>query len=569
MEPLDILGRLGAVEPPEITVTARVNTLLEEVANSELRSESSQGNRRHLGRRTRLAVVLLVAAALIAAVIGLRGGGQGGPLRTSWQSGSTYPATATNSAHAVGTWKLLDDVLSGKWQQNTSGPPPGYASCPTISTCYVLSGHWNSVMAGAKLLSESLYVTYDRGTTWLDLPIPQGFDPTSSLACADASDCAAGGTYNGQPVLLLTVDGGHSFTLEPLPSGVGEIFNLSCPTSLSCAGLAGSITQESAPSNVTFISTGDGGSSFVDYPIRTNDSMQDLSCSSPLDCTAAGTVLAQGDGSTGVTATTTDGGRTWTGGSLPSGFELQGGTSAQLSCADSLHCSLIGLIAIPNISSAECPTILPPPTSGSSTITRPQSPEVQAISNYEALVATAAEANEKSYGSVTCVSGPTMLVSDVASTTNGGLTWTPEMLPSDVPQPQLSGISCPTSNECWIAGSDAAPQVVPSSAGGSVSSCTFDDPGSTTFCAVNSGSSVLLGTTDGGATWSRVVFSIPSGVPNFDGQSFLSISSISCPSATVCGALGDAAQSSRSAPFYSLVTSSAQTIDTSTVNTPD
>jgi hypothetical protein len=576
MELLDILERLGAVEPPEITVTARVNALLEGVTTSELGAGRSHTRRRDLGRRLRVAGVLIVVAALVVALIGLRGGGLSGPLRTSWQSGSPFPITAKNSGHVAGTWKLLDDVLSGKWAQDVSGPPPGYASCPTTSVCYVMSGHWNSAMAGATLLSESLYVTNDQGATWLNLPIPQGFDPTSSLACADARDCASGGTYNGQPVLLLTSDGGHSFTVEPLPSGDGEIFSLSCPTSLSCAGLVGSVTAGSATADVSFISTDNGGTSFTDDPILANDSMQDLSCSSSQDCTAAGTVGAQGDDSTGVTARTVDGGKTWTSGSLPGGFELQGGTPAQLSCADSLHCSLIGLIAIRNISSAQCPTI-PPPTTGSSTATTTttvpptQSTQVQAIAKYEASVATNAENSENSYGSVTCVSGSTMLISDVASTTDGGLTWAPEILPSDVPQPQLSGISCPTVTECWIAGSDAVPQVVPSSgSGGSVSSCTFDDPGSTTFCAVDGGSSVLLGTTDGGATWSKVDFSIRVGAPNFDGQSFLSISSISCPSATVCSALGDAAQSSGTAPFYSLVTSNAQRVDASTALTsPD
>ena len=68
---------------------------------------------------------------------------------------------------------------------------------------------------------------------------------------------------------------------------------------------------------------------------------------------------------------------------------------------------------------------------------------------------------------------------------------------------------------------------------------------------------MLLGTTDGGATWSKVTFSVPTNAPNYDGQSYLSIGSIDCPSAGVCAANGVAAQSSPSAPFYSLIAPSS------------
>ena len=63
---------------------------------------------------------------------------------------------------------------------------------------------------------------------------------------------------------------------------------------------------------------------------------------------------------------------------------------------------------------------------------------------------------------------------------------------------------------------------------------------------------MVLGTTDDGSTWSRVTFSVPAGAPNYDGQSYLSIGAIDCPSAGVCVALGVGAQSSPSVPTYSL-----------------
>jgi hypothetical protein len=145
----------------------------------------------------------------------------------------------------------------------------------------------------------------------------------------------------------------------------------------------------------------------------------------------------------------------------------------------------------------------------------------------------ASAANQKLTNGFSCNSGGQSLVSDIASTTDGGLTWTPDTLPADVPQPQISGLSCPTDNQCWATGSEAVPQQI----------------GNT----YNGGSSMVLGTTDGGSTWSKVTFSVPSNAPNFDGQSYLSIGGIDCPSAGVCVALGVTAQGSPSAPVYSLV----------------
>jgi hypothetical protein len=62
---------------------------------------------------------------------------------------------------------------------------------------------------------------------------------------------------------------------------------------------------------------------------------------------------------------------------------------------------------------------------------------------------------------------------------------------------------------------------------------------------------MVLGTTNGGLTWSRVTFRVPGTAPNFYGQSYLSIGSIDCPSAAVCVVLGVGAQCSPYIPTYS------------------
>ena|ERR1019366_4983621 len=64
--------------------------------------------------------------------------------------------------------------------------------------------------------------------------------------------------------------------------------------------------------------------------------------------------------------------------------------------------------------------------------------------------------------------------------------------------------------------------------------------------------SVLLGTTDGGSTWSTVTFNVPPGTPSFQSAFGDGIGSISCPTANVCAANGVGMADAASLPFYRL-----------------
>ncbi|MHB1775482.1 MAG: beta propeller repeat protein [Acidimicrobiales bacterium] len=490
------------------------------------------------------AIVLLGAGLSVGLSVGLATTGLGGSqvVTTGWQPGRAFPGVAPD-VHRHGRWRLVDDVLSGTWHQDSSGPPPGSLSCPTSRDCYVMSGRYPNAHAGAPLLSVSLYASSDTGASWSVLALPSGFAPTGPLSCGGATDCAAGGTYRGRPVLLTTTDSGHTVTLHPLPAGVGRLADLSCPTATFCGGLASATALPGVPTRLprdaTFLSTGDGGASFSDRPILPGGSMEALDCSSPTDCTAIGiSDTANPAAASGVVARTTDGGADWTAGSIPAGVGVS--DLSALSCADAEHCSMIGSISIALPNPPECaslpggvrtarPAGVPP---------APVSPAVQAVAEAESRLAqrvqaaALAGAGHNSGVSFSCSPDGTTTVADVLSTTDGGLHWTPELLPGDVPQPMLNGLSCPTDSECWATGSDAVPEHVDG--------------------ADNGGSPVLLGTTDGGANWSPVSFTTPAGAPNYDGQSFLSIGSISCPTALACAAQGAAAQGSPTAPVYRL-----------------
>ncbi len=375
------------------------------------------------------AAVALVALVAAAVVLTTGGGGLTAPVTTTWQAGHVFSARPAGSGPLArhGTWALMDDALSGTWQQNVAGPPPGYFTCPDASTCFALSGSYASDQASSAT-SVSLYASTDFGTTWSTYALPSGFLSTSPLACSGATDCAAGGTYDSQPVLVTTNDGGHSFTIDPLPAGVGVIYSLSCPSAESCRGLVAAHTDSNqTPIDATFLSTNDGGVQFQDSVIVAGDSMEELACPSVSSCTLIGVSDSSrtGDAMSGVTAVTDDGGQTWSTGAFPLGFGID--YLSGISCADAQHCSVTGLIAMPIANPPECSSITASSPKPTSSTPPPQSPAVRAVANEEYRDAMAAF--KGTIGKiVTCSIGGDgeTDISDVASTSDGGLTWTPE-----------------------------------------------------------------------------------------------------------------------------------------------
>jgi hypothetical protein len=322
--------------------------------------------------------------------------------------------------------------------------------------------------------------------------------------------------------------------VSPLPTTVGTLFSLSCSSDQFCGGLASEEAPYSSfahpdalgdgkPTDAAFLSTDDGGSTFTSTAITAGNSLWTLECTSSLDCVALGDQGSLSDGTTdwaeGVMETTNDGGNTWTSASLPSGFTV--GNDSVLSCADALHCSVSGQISVTFENPPACAANQPSnsPTSLPGNAGTPSS-AIEAIVQFESSLINSANLqatpNTDDFG---CTWPPETRVSDIVSTTDGGNTWTPEQLPASVVAPVLRGLSCPTVNDCWASGYDENVRGIPDQ-------------------------SVLLGTTDGGSTWSTVTFSGPS-FPDGIGR-------ISCPTANICVANGVGEADATSLPFYRL-----------------
>jgi photosystem II stability/assembly factor-like uncharacterized protein len=347
------------------------------------------------------------------------------PLRTAWEPARELPQAAnTGAGSSSGSWRLASYLISVGWQRGTAGPEPGYLTCPTASACYVEGDNATSASGPADM--DSLYVSSTAGISWSVLPVPAGLTFTTAMSCSSASDCAAGGSYNGQPVFVRTADGGHSWTIDPLPStAIGVIFQLSCPTNTTCYGLL-TTSQSQLPlgqqyyGGVTFLSTTDAGSHFGASAFPAGQSMQALSCPATGDCVAIGASSADLGANSiaygGFVQSTRNGGATWTPGRFPAHFSL--GPFPQVTCPDAAHCFILG------------------------------------------------------------TSNPRTGYGAVAVSADGGRTWAKRPPPGDVPQPQLSEMSCPTDSTCYVSGSEAVAQRFPGGVnGGSAVILATDDAG--------------------------------------------------------------------------------------------
>jgi hypothetical protein len=489
----------------------------------------TRGAARHRPLVATISIALSVAVIALVAVTVLSGGtGLSGPVHTPWRAARALPGSITHVTAPAGTFVLADYITTASWQQNITGPEPGYLTCPTSLTCYVTGD--STVSSSGPTVFGTLYVSNDGALDWSVLPLPAGVDFTTPLTCSSADECAAGATDKSQPVFVSTVDGGHSFTINPLPSADGRLYSLSCPSTGFCAGLAGTSADANlTPIDATFLSTTDGGLTFSDSSLPAGDSMESLDCPTATTCVAVGTSdqLGINDWSSGVVASTSNSGASWTSGALPEGFGIN--YLSRLTCVDAENCSLIGLIAIAQ-DFPGCAGGIPP---SSSTPMAPQSAAVQAISGEESAWATAANEKMKSEGfGYECGSSSYSYVNDIASTSNAGLTWTPEALPSTAPNPQLSDIACSSDQNCVASGSVEIPQ-------------TF---GANRF---NASSAAMLVTNDGGASWTKVSFAVPSTVPSgVQIDAFMAVGDIQCPQANDCVALGVSDQGSKTTPVY-------------------
>lgn len=376
---------------------------------------------RHLReRRHRRQLVTGSVTALVVVLIGASVFGTGAAQRLHRNS----PPVA--AAGVGGKWELVSD-LSSLWHVNLIDSQGFFLICPSEGVCYV---------EGNVGRAEVLEITRDGGTKWERSTVPAAVDPP--FGCLDKTSCAALGLRDGRAVFTQTRDGGRSWSSLTFPAQAAPV---SCTTSSSCVAIADEGHLEAA------LVTSDAGRTWTRFKLPQSFlalgtfAEADLQCFSGGTCIAIGSVISRSSFRiSGAALYSTDGGRTWSMGQMPPGFD----PGYNFSCNDVSHCMALGTDGSRNMVAASSDggriwsqVSAPPDTSRGGVlnwISCPTGTNRCWVSGRDAPRSGTGE------GRVF-----------VAESSTHGRSWQLSHLPSDVDG--FGNISCPTATTCYGLGS--------------------------------------------------------------------------------------------------------------------
>jgi photosystem II stability/assembly factor-like uncharacterized protein len=233
---------------------------------------------------------------------------------SSAASGST---TSTVAASGAGTGSGSAPSQS-TWLAAGTTPLPLYAiSCTTPSSCLAVGGASGQGAA---------YSTANGGTSWSGLALPAGTPVLEGISCPSSIDCVA----VGGSLILVTTNAGTTWTAD---TESGDIRAVSCSDTTHCVAVGAGATTKGAS-----FSTSNGGTSWSMTTIAAA-TPNAVACPSDVSCFAAGEA-PNGDRNTiGVVLGTTDQGAGWaTQFTTPGNSSLYNGAS----CWSDTSCEVVG-----------------------------------------------------------------------------------------------------------------------------------------------------------------------------------------------------------------------------------
>jgi hypothetical protein len=375
---------------------------------------------RELGdHRHRRQLVTGAATALVVVLIGASVFGTGALQRAHRNS---PPVAAAD----VAKWDLVSD-LSSLWHVQLIDSQGFFLTCPSEGVCY---------FEGNVGRTEVFEITRDGGTKWERSTVPAVLDPP--FGCLDTTSCAALGLRAGRAVFTQTRDGGRSWSSLPFPAQVAPV---SCVTSSSCVAIAYEGHLDTA------LVTSDAGRTWSPFKLPQSFlalgtfAEADLQCFSGGTCIALGSVISRSSFRiSGVALYSTNGGRTWSMGHMPLGFD----PGYNFSCNDVSHCMALGTDGSRNMVAVSS-------DGGRIWLQVPAPPDTSRAGVLNWISCPA--------GTIACwVSGLDAPGSGrggarafVAESTSDGRSWQFSHLPSDVDG--FGNISCPTATTCYGLGS--------------------------------------------------------------------------------------------------------------------
>ena len=407
------------------------------------------------------------------------------------------------------------------------------------------------------------------------LPRSRKFFLSECLSPTDANAVGCGQQLAEQPFGLTTGNGSGSTSFSVQASASAGPLVL---TSQSCTG------------ECVIVATSGVRGAFYFAPISFSppaiSSLGSIVCLAPENCLAAGTTTSART-TVAIATTTSNGGASWSATTLPSGMVF-----GSVSCASVQFCAVVGGTPVGNnyrglaatssdggqgwtaspplpsavgeLSEVSCPTVAFCMAVGAS----PDGSTGVALmkSSTQSWTVLPVPAGQKSLVLVACATASRCVVvggppsdtqSTVLVTSDGGASWTQSMLPQQpsslVGPVTAQGISCPSTQECFVVGSETPGDGSPSGSvfatddGGlrwtsqtlpvtTTSLLGISCPSASDCMAVGGGipprggpgQAMIVTTTDGGNDW--VLRPAPSGVSG--------LSSISCPTFDNCTAVG-------------------------------
>ena len=293
---------------------------------------------------------------------------------TTWQVGgsaSSQSFSATSCANANdcmavvtgGSAPVVVTTNGGvSWSSSGIGSFPNNQSqgvslsgvaCITQQDCIVV-GALTTIVNNKPVISPWISPTTNGGSSWSSSSIPSGSAAlVQQVSCgvtsgSASSVCVAIGfktlSFPLEPSLLVSTDGGSSWTAPTLPSGIEMIQGVSCSTAEYCMA-EGFPAPGASSANVVLIQTMDGGSSWTSVPVPSNlEMVSGISCVansiSKSDCIVVGQLASQSGASGPAAFVTTNSGLSW--GASESMPSTIANISAVTCVAGSTECYLLG-----------------------------------------------------------------------------------------------------------------------------------------------------------------------------------------------------------------------------------
>jgi photosystem II stability/assembly factor-like uncharacterized protein len=223
--------------------------------------------------------------------VGLSGSGSAGIVLTTRDAGSSWRAVAIPAEAAVITgvecsgaadctviatdgttfWSAHSNDFGHTWQRGGNLPAglqdAGSLTCITGGSCLVTG----ITPATAGHAQGAIVISSDSGATWTASNVPAQTGLLQTAVCVTATSCVAAGTTSttvsavvpAQGELLMSQDGGQTWTRSPAPPSIGDVYGIVCPSARICAMVGTKWIGHPAIGSGGVAQSRDGGRSFT------------------------------------------------------------------------------------------------------------------------------------------------------------------------------------------------------------------------------------------------------------------------------------------------------------------